>query len=183
MTFPAGCTFHSLPWPIDELNALGEIQVEMRVTLSYFVEPNPSSRGWTKRYMYESHGLRFDVKRPHEDDQAFVGRINLKARAEEDARHRHTSEDGGWVLGPRLRHSGSCHSDRWHGTAADLAARGRIAVYPTMGWWRERRIHESWNNAARYALIVSISTPETDIDLYTAIQAQVQVPVSITPPK
>ena len=169
---------HSLPWPIDELNALGELPVEMRVTLSYFVEPNPSSRGWTKRYIYESHGLRFDVKRPHEDDQAFVGRINLKARAEEDARHRHTSEDSGWVLGPRLRHTGSCHSDRWHGTAADLAARGRIAVYPTMGWWRERRAHERWNSAARFALIVSISTPATDVDLYAAIQSQVQVSVS-----
>jgi hypothetical protein len=30
----------------------------MRVTLSYFIEPNPSSRGRSK-YSYESHGLRF----------------------------------------------------------------------------------------------------------------------------
>ena len=37
----------------------------MRVTLSYFIEPNPSQRG-NSRYRYQSHGLRFDVKRPTE---------------------------------------------------------------------------------------------------------------------
>lgn len=36
---------HRLPWPLAELEALGETQVEMRVTLSYFIEPNPSARG------------------------------------------------------------------------------------------------------------------------------------------
>ena len=76
---------HSLPWPIEELEGLGALEVEMKVTLSYFIEPNPSARGWTKRYLYESHGLRFDIKRPFEDDEDFVERINLKARAEEDA--------------------------------------------------------------------------------------------------
>src|SRR5260370_10996899 len=29
---------HKLPWPADELEALGEVAVEMRVTLSFFVE-------------------------------------------------------------------------------------------------------------------------------------------------
>src|SRR5690348_14907431 len=54
---------HRLPWPLTELESLGPTTVEMRVTLSYFVEPNPSARG-RSRYRYESHGLRFDVKRP-----------------------------------------------------------------------------------------------------------------------
>lgn len=36
---------HRLPWPLKELESLGETQVEMRVTLSYFIEPNPSERG------------------------------------------------------------------------------------------------------------------------------------------
>ena len=35
---------HRLPWPLAELEALGETPVEMRVTLSYFIEPNPSAR-------------------------------------------------------------------------------------------------------------------------------------------
>ena len=51
-----------MPWPLDELEQLGETQVEMRVTLSYFIEPNPSSRGFRSRYRYESHGLRFECK-------------------------------------------------------------------------------------------------------------------------
>lgn len=44
--------FHQLPWPTRELSELGETEVRLRVTLSYFVEPNPSSRGWTGRYIY-----------------------------------------------------------------------------------------------------------------------------------
>ena len=28
------------------------------------------------------------------------------------------------------RHRGSLHQDAWHGTAADLASRGFLAVYP-----------------------------------------------------
>ena len=34
----------------------------MRVTLSYFIDPSPGARGWTTRYGYESHGLRFAVR-------------------------------------------------------------------------------------------------------------------------
>ena len=57
---------HSLPWPVEVLQSLGETPVKMRVTLSYFIEPNPSARGTgtNSRYRYESHGLRFDVRRP-----------------------------------------------------------------------------------------------------------------------
>lgn len=170
---------HGLPWPIDELHELGAMPVEMRVTLSYFVEPNPSERGWTKRYLYESHGLRFEVKRAHEDDTEFLSRINLKARAEEDRRLL-GSQDDGWLLGPRLRHLGSVHSDRWRGSASDLAERGQIAIYPTMGWWRERRSHEKWNSRARYSLVVSILTPETDVDLQAAVQAQIATNIPAT---
>ena len=170
---------HALPWPIDELNELGATQVEMRVTLSYFIEPNPSARGWTKRYLYESHGLRFDAKRPLESDADFLERINLRARAEEDRRIAATVPDDGWLLGPTLRHTGSLHSDHWRGSASDLAARGQIGVYPTMGWWRERRRHERWNSRARYALVVSITTPATDVDLYAAVQTKVQAAVAV----
>lgn len=46
---------HRLPWPIAELESLGETEVEMRVTLSYFIEPNPAERGIKGRYRYESH--------------------------------------------------------------------------------------------------------------------------------
>ena len=58
---------HKLPWPQEQLRDLFGADVRLRVTLSYFVEPNPSSRGWQGRYRYASHGLRFDVKRPAGD--------------------------------------------------------------------------------------------------------------------
>jgi hypothetical protein len=45
---------HALPWPRAELEALGETEVELRITLSYFVEPNPGDRGWTRRHRYAS---------------------------------------------------------------------------------------------------------------------------------
>src|ERR1019366_1186426 len=39
--------FHALPWPRDALLGLPlDTPVEMRVTLSYFVEPSPGERGW-----------------------------------------------------------------------------------------------------------------------------------------
>ena len=37
---------HQFPWPLTELEQLAETEVELRVTLSYYVEPNPGERGW-----------------------------------------------------------------------------------------------------------------------------------------
>ena len=89
--------FHELPWPFEELESLGSQQVEMRVTLSYFIEPNPSARGVTSRYRYESHGLRFDVKRPAESDQRFKARLNKEGRDEEEGT-RTSGGDEGWMV-------------------------------------------------------------------------------------
>ena len=63
---------HQLPWPRDELAGLGELEVELRITLSYFVEPNPGERGWTRRHRYASHNLRFAVKRSRTTSKIFV---------------------------------------------------------------------------------------------------------------
>ena len=167
---------HALPWPADVLRDLGETEVKMRVTLSYFVEPNPARRGWKTRYRYASHGLRFEVKTATETDRQFRARINALAR-EEEQDHRSQSGAEEWFLGPDLRSRGSVHSDIWTGTAADLADRGCIAVYPVIGWWRERHQLGRWNRKARYALVVTISTPEETIDLYTPVVNQVTVQV------
>jgi hypothetical protein len=77
---------HQLPWPTEELESLGEAMVRLRVTLSYFVEPNPSSRGWTGRYVYPSHGLRFATRRPEESVETFRQRINTRARRQNPLR-------------------------------------------------------------------------------------------------
>jgi hypothetical protein len=167
---------HTFPWPLDELEALGDETVEMRVTLSYFIEPNPAARGVRSRYRYESHGLRFDVKRPTESDDDFRTRINAAARDEEEGT-KTKGDDPNWLVGKQNRHIGSVHSDIWRGKAADLASRGVLAVYPSLGWWKTRHKLERYNKAARYALIVSIDARELDIDLYTPIANQIGIPV------
>jgi len=169
---------HELPWPKDALLALGETQVEMTVTLSYFIEPNPSSRNVSGRYSYPSHQLRFDVKRPTESTAQFRSRISRHARDEEEGTTQSTS-DPNWLLGD-FRHKGSIHKDVWSGTAAELAERGQIAVYPAMGWWRTRTKLQRWKKEARYSLVVSITAPEVDIDLYTEITNQIETPIPIT---
>ncbi|MEZ5506446.1 MAG: S8 family peptidase [Gammaproteobacteria bacterium] len=169
---------HQLPWPLAELEMLGEAQVEMRVTLSYFIEPNPSARGVTSRYRYESHGLRFDVKRPLESDPDFRARINAAARDDEERVNRNDN-DPYWVIGKKNRHKGSLHSDIWKGSAAELASRGAIAVYPSLGWWKTRPALERYDQRIRYSLVVSINAPDIDVDLYTPIANQIGVPVVI----
>ena len=169
---------HSLPWPVDMLEELGETQVEMRVTLSYFIEPNPSQRGIRSRYRYESHGLRFDVKRPAESIDAFRARINAAARDEEEGTSR-SHADPAWLIGPQNRHRGSLHGDMWRGSAADLASRGHIGVYPALGWWRTRPALERYDRATRYALTVSIKAPETEIDLYSEVVNQIGVSIAV----
>ena len=71
------------------------------------------------------------------------------------------------------------HSDWWHGTAAQLADKGTIAVYPSIGWWRERHHLGRWNAHARYALVISIRAPRLDVDVYTPIKAEIAVPVAV----
>ena len=169
---------HNLPWPRDVLESLVETPVEMRVTLSYFIEPNPSQRGIRSRYRYESHGLRFDVRRPSESTGDFRKRINLAAR-NEDEEFSSSGDDPSWLIGMQGRHRGSLHADIWRGTAADLASRGVIAVYPTAGWWKTRPALERYDQAARYALVVSIKAPEVDVDLYTEVENLIPTAIKV----
>lgn len=165
---------HRLPWPRDELLALGAQDVELRVTLSYFVEPNPGERGWTRRHRYASHGLRFAVKRSLESVPEFRMRINKAAQDEEAGEVEGAAGGEAWILGP-IRDRGSIHSDIWRGSAAELAERDAIGVFPISGWWKEKRSLQRWDRAARYALLVSIRAPETEVDIYNAIVTQIEV--------
>lgn len=175
---PREMKLHALPWPRDELAGLLDTPVTMRVTLSYFIEPNPGARGWQTKFGYQSHGLRFFAKRAPESEQAFVKRINKAAR-EEDYDADHLGETGEWLFkgNTSLVSLGSLRSNIWRGTAADLAARDRIAVVPTYGWWNKRPNLEGYIKASHYALVVTIATPETDI--YTPVATQIGIPIVI----
>ena len=169
---------HSLPWPKDQLEALPpDTLVELRITLSYFIEPNPSARGTTSKFHYPSQRLRFDVQRPLDaTTEDFVARVNAAALREDDA-DPIDAKDPDWLLGNTKRNRGSLHRDSWHGTAAELACRGFIAIYPAIGWWRTRPAQERYDLPARYSLVVSIRTPEIDVDLYTPIAQQIATQV------
>jgi hypothetical protein len=169
---------HELPWPKEALLELGATPVKMTVTLSYFIEPNPSARGVIGRYNYQSHNLRFDVKRALESAESFKARINKSARTDEGTQT-NTAGDPDWLIGGNDRHRGSLHKDIWIGTAADLSERSNIAIYPTMGWWRTRQKLERYASKARYSLIVTIETPETDTDIYSIVKAQIAVPTEV----
>jgi hypothetical protein len=169
---------HTLPWPTDVLSELGDTEVQLRVTLSYFVEANPARRGWAGRYRYASHGLRFQVKTATETVEEFRGRVNMAARTEDDVQYE--SDAPQWALGPQLRHLGSVHSDWWTGSAAACAEKNMIAVHPVIGWWRERHHLGRWDRRARYSLIVTIRTPEQDIDIYMPVATEIAAQIAIS---
>lgn len=173
---------HTLPWPRQALQAISAADVQLRVTLSYYIEPNSSRRGWRQRYAYASHGLRFELQAPTETEQDFIARVNGEALAEEDDQARMPRPSTGndrWLVGPNQRNTGSLHQDIWYGHGAELAACDRVAVYPVGGWWKNNARKDRADLPVRYALLISLRTREQGIDLYTPIATQLQVPVPI----
>jgi len=171
--------FFDLPWPRDVLAELGATPVRLRITLSYFIEPNPGRRGWKKRHRYASHGLRFDVKGPTESIEEFRKRLNKKALDDDEAKPATGGDSSEWYLGEQARNRGSLHSDILSCNAADLAERGVIAVYPVSGWWKDQPKRDRSDLGARYALVVSIETPGVEADIWTPVAQQVGVPVVV----
>ncbi|MDX3188634.1 hypothetical protein PV458_09545 [Streptomyces sp. MN03-5084-2B] len=55
-----------------------------------------------------------------------------------------------------------------------------MAVFPVTGWWKENKARDRSEDGARYALILSIETPDLDIDVWTPVAQQINLPVSIT---
>ena len=171
--------FFDLPWPREVLTGLGATPVQLRITLSYFIEPNPGRRGWKKRHRYASHGLRFDVKGPTESDVEFRKRLNKKALDEDEARPATGGDASDWYLGEQARNRGSLHSDILSCNAADLAERGVVAVYPVSGWWKDQPNRDRSAKGARYSLVVSVETPGVEADIWTPVAQQVGVPVTV----
>lgn len=169
--------FYRMPWPKDTLKALPDhTVVQLKFTLSYFIEPGPGEIGWKDKYRYPSYGLRFALIKSQESEVEFMKRINKAVRNEEEKPDSET--DTRWMFGVNNRNLGSLHSDVLKGTALEIAECNLMTVYPTIGWWKERHHLGKWNKQARYSLIVSLSTPEEKIDLYTPIATQIGIPVT-----
>jgi hypothetical protein len=169
---------HEFPWPRTELEQLGEAEVELRVTLSYYIEPNPGDRGWLRKHRYASHALRFAVKREHESIPEFRSRINAAVEAEEAGLAPVPGGTDDWLLG-RIRNLGSIHSDHWYGSAATLAQKSAIGIYPIGGWWKENPGHKRYDKRIRYSLIVSIRAASSEVDIYTPVHTQIATPIEV----
>lgn len=169
---------HALPWPTEELEALMSTQVTLRVTLSYFIEPNPGPRDVNDRFRYASAGLRFGLRRAGESAAAFARRTSRDMEMPSTEPSTSASETGDWLIG-RNMHRGSIHHDCWRGRAADLAARDALHVFPVTGWWRYRKHLNRTDSRIRYSLVVSIETPPETPEIYALISQRVAVAADI----
>lgn len=180
------CHLIALPWPVALLQAHPDTTCTLRVTLSYFIHPNPGTRSWDngKKYKYASHLLGFT---PKHKDHSFEEFRSLLHADEDDMTG--NLNDPGWALGDKLRRKGgSLIQDLWKGSAADLATMDAIAVFPrAKGWWatrkygEDRQEHNCHLNSVSYSLIISLET-EADLPVYSVIEAAIQsIEVGIDP--
>ena len=178
--------YYEFPWPKDILESLGAEDVTLRVTLSYYIEPNPGDKGYNTKYSYQSCALKFHLIKPNESFDSFqvrtnkINQDNLKEELGKDILDDNDYSKGAlserWFYGPKNIFKGSIHSDFWKGSAAEIASCNILAVYPlSSGWWKQLKKQNKSNSQLRYSLIVSIETPQNTTDIYTPIATQVAV--------
>ena len=153
--------------------------VDLKITLSYFVDPNPGLSASVDPQRYQSHGLRFDLRRKRESIDVFKRRVNAAEREDPTIRPRNEQDDGRWMLGPQSVSAGSLHCDVWSGPAIELLQRDMLCIKPVNGWWRQRAAAAICNKQTRYSLIVSLKAKNVDLDIYTPIKAAVDVGIPV----
>ncbi|MCK1598828.1 S8 family peptidase [Bradyrhizobium sp. 164] len=168
--------YFKLPWPETVLRQLNQTPVELRCTLSYFVEPDPHAAARGRAIdRYPSHRLRFDVKRSGESDERAQLRNN--ELAEGDISEAAGSGDG-WALSSRSK--GTLVQDVWRGKAYQLADRDGISVVPVRGWWGDMPTQDRYERTVNYSLIVSVRTPsDAGGDLYAEIVPKIPATVLV----
>lgn len=169
---------YELPWPKDTLLMMGEKNVRLTITLSYFIEPGPTDNyvASFKKYNYASAGLRFELSNVNEKPQAFKHRIQ-RDYDEDDVRV--VNDTQRWNIGITKRTKGSVHKDWVEMSAADLATCNLIAVFPVSGWWYNRKSLDKIETDMRYSLIVSLETEEQQVDFSAEVDVNIANAVSI----
>ena len=165
---------YTLPWPKQTLLELGERNVRLTITLSYFIEPGPTDNYVSsfKKYNYASAGLRFELSNVGETARQFKNRI-VHNYDEDDVRT--VNDTQRWNIGIRKRTKGSVHKDWVEMSAADLATCNMIAVFPVSGWWYYRHSLDKIESEMRYSLIVSLETDEEQVDFTAEISNQISI--------
>lgn len=164
-----------LPWPKDVLASLQEKDVTLKVTLSYFIEPNPGSRKFVTHYQYHSHQLDFAVIKQGEKPEVFKRRISAASELDDDEKD---GKGEKWTLG-RSSSKGSIRKDFITLSGIEMSERNVLAVYPKNGWYKNLKRQDKFTEQVRYSLIVSIETPELEVDLYTPVLNEVFVTTTI----
>jgi hypothetical protein len=164
--------FYDLPWPKAALEQLENEIVVMKVTLSYFIEPNLTGKAATRPDTYRSFGLRFAMKKRTETDPQFRSRISASQIKGDSASEGETSC---WLLGPKAMQAGSLHCDLWRGRAIELAGHDAIAIYPVGGWWKSHLGQQRIADKGRYSLVISLAAHGRAVDLHTEIANLVDV--------
>jgi len=152
--------------PVDEELLLdhSDLEVELRVTLSYL----PENHTYLRR-SFRGMDLKWDMQGPQETEQAFRYRINDKVR--ERVGKQPKTKPFPWTIGPQRRSKGTIQSDRWIGKAAQLAGSKLIAVLPINGWWDER--NEFRERAQPFSLVVSVVA--RGLDVYTPLKSALTI--------
>ena len=178
--------YYEFPWPKESLENLGNNETTLRITLSYFIEPNPGEKGYSTKYSYQSTALKFSLITPGEDFENFkirtnkINQDNLKNelgvdKLESNEYNKSTGNDR-WALGADNVFKGSVHSNYWKGSAVEIASCNKLAIYPiASGWWKQLKKQAKADSQLRYSLIVSIETPENTTDIYTEIANEILI--------
>ncbi len=162
---------YKLPLP-ESLLTDDDPEVQLRVTLSYFTEPNKFGRR-----TYHGLDLKWDMQGPQESDEGFKQRINALLRPTDDEGKRlkiEKTKSFNWDVGIERRSRGTVQSDRWRGKMSELVGDKLIAIYPVLGWWDQRKALKTAE--MNFSLVVSVFGP----GVYAAIKPRVEVEPGIT---
>lgn len=162
---------YRLPLP-ESLLTDSDPDVELRVTLSYFAEPNKFGRR-----TYHGLDLKWDMQGPQESDEAFLQRINVLKRTKgADGKRAKPAKTKSfdWDIGIQTRSRGTVQSDRWCGKMSELVSDKLIAIVPVLGWWDQRKPLRT--QEVRFSLVVTVSGP----GVYTAIKPRVEAEAAVT---
>ncbi|MGH3872992.1 MAG: hypothetical protein ACRDSR_16050 [Pseudonocardiaceae bacterium] len=55
-------------------------------------------------------------------------------------------------------------------------------MFPVTGWWKENPARDHSAGGVRYSFVVSIETPQQDVDIWTPVAEQIGIPTAISIP-
>lgn len=169
---------YELPWPVNILrDEIMDKDVTLKVTLSYFIEPNPGNRQYKNHFQYHSHDLDFKLKQSTEELNEFKRRVSaasVESDSETEENRSSRRSNDVWTLKERVRNKGSLKKDILTISGADLATRNIIAIFPKNGWYKTRKKLEKAESVVDYSLIITLESDEITADLYTPIKTQIE---------